>query len=140
MMTLQKIGLHILNGYAGPLGRPRICKLVDPTPQYIRDVRALVGDGCTLVVRWTLRGTALERQPLDAPIDRARQWMALYSHQMADPAALYEGYNEVPDSQAGPFAAFEVERLRLLHGAGLRCAVGSWSRASLEAPALRALS
>ena len=121
-MSLQKIGLHILSGYTGTLGKPRIVKLVDPSPAYIQQVRALVGNACTLVVRWTER-----EQPLDNPAQRAQEWVARYQPLMVDAAALYEGYNEVADCDAPAFAAFEVERLRLMHGLARRCAVGSWS-------------
>lgn len=121
-MSLGKIGLHILNGFTGNLGRPHIVKLVDPSPTYIRDVRKLVGDACTLVIRWT---EAV--QPLSAPVQNARDWFARRRPSMVDARALYEGYNEVADEQAAPFAAFELERLRMMHGDGLRSAVGSWS-------------
>jgi len=121
-MSLAKVGLHILSGYTGALGKPRIVKLVDPSAEYIRDVRKLVGDACTLVVRWTE-----DAQPLDNPVQNARDWFARRSPCMVDAKALYEGYNEVADEQAAPFAAFEVERLRLMHGLARRSAVGSWS-------------
>jgi murein DD-endopeptidase MepM/ murein hydrolase activator NlpD len=121
-MSLGKIGIHILSGYTGNLGKPRIVKLVDPSPEYIRQVRTLVGDACTMVIRWT---EAV--QPLSTPVQNARDWFARRRPSMVDARALYEGYNEVADEQAAPFAAFEVERLRLMHGDGLRSAVGSWS-------------
>lgn len=121
-MSLQKIGLHILSGYTGNLGKPRIVKLVNPSAEYIRDVRGLVGDACTIVVRWTE-----DSQPLDNPVQNAHDWFDRRRPLMVDVKALYEGYNEIADEQAGPFAAFEVERLRLMHEAGRRSAVGSWS-------------
>ncbi len=121
-MSLAKVGLHILSGYAGNLGKPRIVKLVNPDAAYIRQVRAEVGEGCTIVVRWTEK-----EQPLDSPVENVRVWFTRRWPLMVDAAALYEGYNEVADSQAAPFAAFEVERLRLMHQVNRRSAVGSWS-------------
>jgi murein DD-endopeptidase MepM/ murein hydrolase activator NlpD len=122
MSGMAKLGLHILGGFGGGLGRPRIVKLVDASVEYIRQVRALVGDGCALIVRWTEPS-----QPLDDPVRRAREWYDRRRPSMVDTGAYYEGYNEIADSQAGAFAAFEVERLRLMHAGGRRCAVGSWS-------------
>lgn len=121
-MSLRKIGLHIIGSYADKLGAPRVVKLLDPSPEYICQVRGEVGPDCTIVVRWYER-----EQPLDSPILNARDWMARHQAQMVDAEALYEGYNEIADSAAPAFAAFEVERLRLMHAAGKRCAVGSWS-------------
>jgi len=121
-MSLSKIGLHIIGNYAGKLGTPRVVKLLDPSPEYIRQVRNEVGPECTIVVRWYER-----EQPLNSPVENARGWMARHQGQMVDAEALYEGYNEIADSAAAAFATFEVERLRLMHAAGKRCAVGSWS-------------
>lgn len=121
-MTGAKLGLHILGGYAGSLGKPRIVKLVDASPEYIRQVRREVGDACLLIVRWVEQA-----QPLDDPVRRAREWYERRRPAMVDALAWYEGYNEIADWQAPAFCAFEVERLRLMHSAGRRSAVGSWS-------------
>lgn len=121
-MSGAKLGLHILGGYAGSLGKPRIVKLVDASPEYIRQVRREVGDGCHMIVRWYEAA-----QPLDDPVRRAREWYERRRPAMVDALAWYEGLNEVPDTQAHAFAAFEVERLRLMHAGGRRTAVGSWS-------------
>jgi murein DD-endopeptidase MepM/ murein hydrolase activator NlpD len=121
MGGMSKLGLHIQNGYRGNLGKPRIVKLVDPSPEYIREVRALVGDGCALVVRWTLR-----EQPLDNPAQNARDLYAKLRPMMVDPLAYYEAYNEIADGPAPQYAAFLVEWLRLMHVGGRRSAVGSW--------------
>lgn len=134
-MSLCKLGLHILSGYAGNLGKPRIVKLVDASAAYIQQVRREVGDACVLVVRWYER-----EQPLDDPARRAREWYERWRHQMVDAEALYEGYNEVPDTQASAFFAFEHERLLLMHRAGLRCAVGSWSVGVPDLPVWRTYS
>lgn len=128
-MTLAKCGLHIIGGYSGSLGKPRITKLVDCSGEYIRQVRAQVGDACTIVVRWTER-----EQPLDDPVRRAQEWYSKRRLAMWDSNALYEGYNEVADSQAPQYAAFEVERLRLMHEGGRRSAVGSWSVGTPDLP------
>jgi hypothetical protein len=44
-----------------------------------------------------------------------------------DQKILFEGKNEVSDAMAPAFVRFELRRLALLHGAGLRAGVGSWS-------------
>lgn len=44
MSTMSKLGLHILSGYAGNLGKPRIVKLVDAsaaTDAAVRDVTGI---------------------------------------------------------------------------------------------------
>lgn len=131
-MSGAKLGLHILSGYAGALGKPRIVKLVDASAAYIRQVRAQVGDGCLMVVRWYER-----EQPLDDPIRRAQEWFARWRPQMVDVEAVYESYNEVPDMQAPSYAAFIVELLRLMHAGGRRSAIGSWSVGVPDLPVWR---
>ena len=51
-MTSKKLGLHILGGTALHLGRPRVVKLVDVSPRYVREVRSLVGPECLIIIRW----------------------------------------------------------------------------------------
>jgi hypothetical protein len=109
-VSLQKAGLHIIGGYSGSLGRPRIVKLVDCSPEYLLQVRALVGPKCLIVVRWTL-----EDQPLDDPVRRAQEWYSAHRPLMVDPDALYEGYNEIPRGLCAPFAMFEKVRLQMMH-------------------------
>ncbi len=128
-MSLAKLGLHILSGYAGALGHPRIVKAVDPSDQYLTDLRKQVGPDCLLVVRWTLG-----EQPLDDPVARGREWYARFRPRMGDANAVYEGYNEIADSQAPQFAAFEVERLRLMHEGQRRSGVLSCSVGTPDLP------
>lgn len=127
-MSLQKIGLHILSGYGGNLGKPRICKIVDASVSYKQQVRAQVGPACLIVIRWTLRD-----QPLNNPVQNARDWYAAHRAEMlamavGDPNVIFEaGYNEIPREQRAAYAVFLLELMRLMHADNLRCAVGSWS-------------
>lgn len=125
---MNKLGLHIIGGTRLGLGRPRLVKLVDVSVEYVAQVRGAVGADCLVIVRW-VQGS----QPLDNPIARAQQFVARYQSAMlamrnvAGPNIAFEGYNEVPDSEAAAYCAFEVERLRLMRGLGLRSVVGNWS-------------
>lgn len=127
MTISNKIGLHIIMGTSVPLGRPTVVKLVDPSTAYVREVREQVGDNCLIVVRWYE-----EAQPLDVPALRAREWFERHLPQMEaisakDHQVAYEGYNEVADTQAPAYCAFEIERLRLMNMYHLRAVVGNWS-------------
>ena len=127
---MNRIGLHIIGGTGLALagaGRPRIVKLCDCSPEYKAQVRAQVGPECLIVVRWVEAA-----QPLSAPEAEAEEWFRRHEGQMRQMAAgdgqvIFEGYNEVPDSLAERFGRFEAHRLGLLHWAGLRAGVGSWS-------------
>ena len=128
MSTMNKLGLHILSGYAGNLGKPRVVKLVDVSVTYKRQVRQQVGPACLIVIRWWLRD-----QPLNNPVQNARDWYAAHRAEMlamaaGDPNVIFEtGYNEIPREQRAAFAVFLLELMRLMHSDGLRCGVGSWS-------------
>lgn len=130
MGTMSKLGLHILGGYRGELGRPRVIKLVDVSLEYKREVRADVGPDCLIIIRWTLPESA---QRLDDPVRRAREWYVTHRDTMlamahGDPNVVFEtAYNEIPNELAAPFAVFLVEVLRLMHGDNLRGAAGNWS-------------
>lgn len=127
-MTLNQLGLHILEHYGGSLGQPTVCKLVDASLEEARRVRALLPAQTLLVIRWHE-----EQQPLDVPETRAREWFAKrigYMRQVGGYTA-YEAYNEVGDGQTAAYARFELERLRLLHSAGLR---GCYLNASVGTP------
>ncbi len=125
---MDKIGLHISGGYPGPLGRPRVVKLIDVSLEYVREVRQSVGPECIIIVRWVDNNS----YPLDSPVKNAADWFADHVDRMramadGDPNIIFEGYNEIADNSAAAYCAFEVERLRLMHQAGLRSAVGSFS-------------
>ena len=127
-MSLNKIGLHILEYYGGALGQPTVCKLVDASVEEARRVRALLPAQTLLVIRWHE-----EHQLLDVPETRAREWFArriAYMRQLTGKVA-YEALNEVHDDQAVPYVKFELERLRILHQAGLR---GCYVNASVGTP------
>jgi hypothetical protein len=122
---MNKIGLHIISGTSVPLGKPRLVKLVDVSPEYVRDVRKLVGPSCLIIVRWVTTN-----QNLDQPLTKARLWYATHAGQMAamnDPNVAFESFNEIADTNASSYAQFEAERLRIMHSSGYRCVVGNWS-------------
>ncbi len=129
---MNRIGLHIIGGTSLALGRPRIVKLMDCSPEYKAQVRDEVGPECLIVVRWWER-----EQYLGDPEGEAERWFYRHEAQMramarqstgdGDPNVVFEGYNEIPDELAAKFAAFELRRLQLMHAAGLRTGVGSWS-------------
>jgi len=120
-MISQKLGLHILGGTALHLGRPRLVKLVDVSPQYVREVRALVGPECLIIMRWVENGL------LDSA---ASAWFNRHIGQMqamADPMTAFESANEIADSDAARYSVWELARMRLMHTHGLRSVLGNWS-------------
>ena len=126
---LHKTGPHIVEGYAGALAGFPLIKLVDVSAGYVRHVRAEC-PYALLIVRW-VDGN---HYPLDNPAHRADQWYARHaldiwemSNHGTDKGVVFCGHNEHPSSQAEPLAVFEIERLELMHTAGARCAVASWS-------------
>ena len=126
MTISRKVGLHVLNSTGLALGRPAACKLVDPSLDTYRRVRAEVGADCLIVVRWYHA-----EQPLDNPARNASDWFNAHREWMQaipDPdRTAFEGWNEIGDSQAPQYAAFETARLALLHSIGRRACVGNWS-------------
>lgn len=132
-MSTDKLGLHIIEGYSGQLGQPRLVKLVDASAAYVQQVRAQVGSRCVIIIRWYE-----QQQPLDDPITRARQWFDGRVAEMLAMSAFgpiaFEGYNEVPDSEAALYCRFEVERLALMHAAGLHACVGNFSVGTPDLP------
>ncbi len=123
---MNKLGLHIIGGTSVALGRPTIVKLVNASPEYVRQVRAEVGPDCLIVVRW-FEGV----QALSSPEGNAADWVGRHRLDLlalsGDPNVVVEGYNEIPYELAVRFARFEVQRIRILHDLGLRAGVGSWS-------------
>lgn len=122
---MNKLGAHIIGGWPGNLGKPRLVKLVDCSVEYVAQVRGQIGPQALIIWR------RIVPQPLDNPTQRAREWFERWSPSMRAAAAYgpigYESYNEVADQDAGAYAAFEVERLRLMQAAGLRSVVGNFS-------------
>lgn len=132
-MGTNKIGLHILNGTRTPLGTPRVVKLVNVSPLYVREVRNTVGPKCLIIVRWETT-----HQPLDNPAQNAQEWFDNHLAEMRamnDANVLFEGDNEhdlgknSPEFQdrARAFCAKEVKRLQLMHAAGFRSVIGNFS-------------
>lgn len=132
-MSINKIGLHIINGTNLALGRPRVVKLVNVTAEYVRQVRAEVGPECLIVVRWVE-----DQQPLDDPVMAAHIWFGRHLRMMRelqpDANILWEGYNEIPDEQAEAYCHFEVTRLSSMHYEGLRSVVGNFSVGTPDLP------
>ncbi|MGI5872796.1 MAG: M23 family metallopeptidase [Bacillota bacterium] len=132
---MDKLGLHVIEGYSGQLGQPRLVKLVDASAAYVQQVRAQVGPRCVIIIRWYE-----QQQPLDDPITRARQWFErrraemLLMREAAGPNIAFESYNEIADHQAAAYCQFEVERLALMHAAGLHSIVGNFSVGTPDLP------
>lgn len=120
---MDKTGLHIISGTSLPLGKPRLIKLVDVSPEYVRQVRGQVGPNCLIVVRWVENGL------LDSAADT---WFHRHIAQMramavGDAMVAFESANEIADSDAPRYGVWELARLRLMHTAGLRSVLGNWS-------------
>lgn len=132
---MNKIGLHIIDGWKGAVGHPWIVKMVNVSAQYVYQMRQQVG-GALIIVRWTQTA-----QPLDDPIQRARQFVEWHKAEMlemrrvAGERIAFEGFNEISGSHNAAYCAFECERLRLMHGLGLNSVVGNFS---VGTPALSA--
>lgn len=137
---MDKLGLHIVEGFSGPLCKsdgtpPRLVKLVDASVGYVRQVRAQVGPRCVILIRWYE-----PEQPLTDPTARARQWFErrraemLLMREAAGPNIAFEAYNEIPDHLATAYCRFECERLALMHAAGLRAVVGNFSVGTPDLP------
>lgn len=130
------LGLHIISTYRGALGTPRICKLLDPSPEYVREVRERVGPRCLIIVRWYQ-----PYQVLDDSMRRAFVWyeqhqaaMRAMTSEGADHYLGFESLNEVPDSEAVAYCEYEVARLRLMHADGYHAVVGNWSVGTPDLP------
>ncbi|MHB9032339.1 MAG: N-acetylmuramoyl-L-alanine amidase [Anaerolineae bacterium] len=98
----------------GPHGeKPRLVKLVDCSLAFYWKVRGVVGPTVLIIIRWTQTD-----QPLDNPVQRAQDWYNAhrsYILALAGEYIMFEGLNEIDDSQAEPYSQYEVERARLLH-------------------------
>lgn len=117
-MTISRsIGLYQGVHYRGPLGRPRFMVMQDPSIEDVATARLAVGEECLIAVRWYH-----DPQDLSNPLANARQWFYQHQGQMQQMAKLgrvvFSGYNEIAKEQAEAYAAFELERLRLMHEAG----------------------
>jgi hypothetical protein len=129
-----KIGLHIESGFSGPLVSPTgvaptVVKLVNPSSEYVGQVRRQVGPDTLIVVRWTedidlaesrasMEGLYWFNRHLDA--------MRLIAQEVG-PGVAFEGPNEPSDDDAIGYRLFERERLWMMQTAGLRSVVGNWS-------------
>ncbi len=131
---MNKIGLHIIGGTTLDLGRPAVVKLVDPSPEYVREVRARVGPACLIIVRWQ-DGHELE--------NTAQTWINRHYPQMRqmrgygseeDSNLAFEGPNETGDGSAPRYAGWEIQRLGLMHAMSLRSVIGNWSVGTPDLP------
>lgn len=129
----RKIGLHIIGGTSVPLGRPAVVKLVDPSPEYVAQVRQQVGPGTLIIVRWSEA-----EQQLDNPDARANRWCQRYMDQalqmLRHAPIAFEGYNEITDQQAILHCRFEIARMRQLHAVGASVVVGNFSVGTPDFP------
>ncbi|MEN6301466.1 MAG: hypothetical protein ABFD96_02000, partial [Armatimonadia bacterium] len=131
MTVSNKIGPYVMGGTNVALRRstakPTFVMLVDCSPEYHAQVRALMGPETLIEMRWTERD---DDQPLDDPERRADEWWGRRKAAiLAVPAGdrtVFAGYNEIGTDQAEAFARFELRRLVHLHAAERHAAVGSW--------------
>ncbi len=129
---MNKLGLHIIGGWRGQFGQPRVVKLVNCSVEYKREVRAQVGRDCLIIWR-----RIEPDQALDNPVQRARDWFTARVGEMRawaedDDNVLFESLNEIAANPGDLetsrlYAAFELERMRLMEAEGLRCVIGNWS-------------
>jgi len=133
---VRKICPHIEGGWSGAIGKPPVAKLVNVSPEYVRQVRDAIGPNTLIIVRWVS-----DYQPLDDPERLALAWvvdhrdaMIAMSDDRRDRQVAFEGYNEIPDSQAVAYCHFEHERLMHMHVLGLRSVVGNWSVGTPDLP------
>ena len=123
-MAYEKIGLHILGGFRGPLGHPPVVVLVNVDAAYYHQVRAEVGDACTIVVRWT------DYEFLTPP----EQYVGL-QQQMRHPRTVFQGVNEPSvktPAMGRAYAGWELGRMAVLHQHGLNAALFSASEGQFE--------
>ncbi|MGQ9683718.1 MAG: N-acetylmuramoyl-L-alanine amidase [Anaerolineae bacterium] len=135
-MSTRKIGPHIIGGFSGAVGKPLAVKLVNPSVEYVRQMRAELGPRCLIVVRWVE-----DARDLTNPEQAARAWYDRWAPQMRamagsppDQRLAFEGLNEVPDEQATLYARFELARLALMQKAGYCSVVGNFSAGTPDLP------
>ncbi|MHB9031928.1 MAG: N-acetylmuramoyl-L-alanine amidase [Anaerolineae bacterium] len=105
--------------------KPRLVKLVDCSLVFYWKVRAVVGPKTTILIRWVR-----QEQPLDNPVQNARDWFELHRAFILETKSdytLFEGDNEQADSDASRYCAKELERIHLVHSVGAWAAIGNWS-------------
>jgi hypothetical protein len=126
----RTMGVHVGVNYDGPVGAPLLVVGLDLSAEdwerIVNEYRADDDPGL-FVVRW-YEG----EQPLDNPVQNARDWFDKREAQMHKLNAVcypcaFQAYNEIADDQAEAYCAFEAERLYLMHNAGLRSCVGNFS-------------
>lgn len=126
----RTMGVHVGVNYDGPVGAPLLVVGLDLSAEdweRIADEYSAEDDPGLFIVRW-YEG----QQPLDNPVQNARDWFDKREAQMHKLSAMcspcaFQAYNEIADDQAEAYCAFEVERLRLMHDARLRSCVGNFS-------------
>ena len=129
-MTANKLGVQILgnnynpNNLAGTY-KPAVVKLVDCSIEYYNQVRAVIGPTCLIVIRWYE-----DDQSLNYPQAKADAWFAKHkAHILATKSdyTVFEGYNEIADSSAPQYCAFELRRIMLLESINAWACIGNWS-------------
>jgi N-acetyl-anhydromuramyl-L-alanine amidase AmpD len=128
---MDKIWAHIIGGWAGHLGKPRGVKLVNPSAEYVRQVRAAIGPQALIIVRFETWRTPLNK---GVPENSALDWWNTHRAAIAamtdggrDRQVAFEGRNEVPDDLAEWYVWEEVARLRLLRQNNCRGCAGNFS-------------
>jgi hypothetical protein len=91
-MSTNNIGIQIIGDNYDPAmlinpngGKPRVTKLVDCSLSYYQRVRAVVGPMGLVVIRWVT-----ENQPLDNPVQNARDWFELRRAFFCTPAKIHD--------------------------------------------------
>lgn len=130
MRPYEKIGLHIIDGWAGDLGLPRVVTLVNPSPTYVHEVRSQVGKAW-IVVRWVLSS----EDPRDggrSPVENADRWLARFQGRIlemlpAGPRLVFQALNEPVTNDYWALVEYEARRMTALHSMGARAALYSFS-------------
>lgn len=140
-MAMDKICLHVMEGYNGRFGQARLVKLVNVSVPYVREVRNELGYEVPIIVRFEQA-----HQPLEDPEQNAEEWFHRYAARMWDmqavagPRIYFEGLNEIADGEAPEYdtaqryALFELRRIELMHGSRYRAVVGNWSVGTPDLP------
>jgi len=130
-MQTTKICPHILESYSGTLGKPPVVKVVNPSFEYLRQLRQQIGPEPMLIARWTVDGEPWAEW-MRAPEYWAQRWVDMHRatiHACVEAGlnVAFEGANEVPDELSAAYSRHELRRVEILHAIGARAIVGNWA-------------
>jgi len=116
-MSFRKIGPFLQrNSCSMSLRNVPVVKLIDPSVQTIKDMRAMTGPKTIIIVR-----KFFKFQPLSNPHQEATNWENIFYPYVTaglDNNIVFEGYNEISEADTAPHAIFEKRRQDFLHGYG----------------------